>query len=438
MRHCLAVKRVLTRPALAAYAAISLPLAAAALPVHVYVPKLYAGLGMDLAIVGLVLLAVRMLDAVSDPLLGAMADRIPRRHGGRKAMIAAALLPLAAGFWLLFHPPQQPGLLAAWLAGTLALAYLGLSAASIAHFALGSALSRDYAERTRITAARGVAALAGVVCAAVIPELLVRERGAVQGLAAFAAAYLPVLAVAALVTLASGPGTPPAAVRGVTLQTLLLPLRNPRFRRLALVFLVNGIAAGIPATLLLFFAADVLQRPDLTALFLLLYFAAGAAGMPVWVRLADRAGKVRAWFAAMAMAVTAFVWAFFIGAGDVAAFAAVCLLSGLAFGADLALPASLLADVIDDDERDDGRPDGAYFGIWHLLEKLALALAAGLALPLLQWLGYEPGVPAEQGSGLSWIYALLPSAIKLAAALLLQQSGLERGRTAWSWKGVRA
>jgi Na+/melibiose symporter-like transporter len=415
-----------------------LPLAAAALPVHVYVPKLYAGLGMELAVVGLLLLAVRMLDAVSDPLLGALADRIPRRLGGRKAMIAAALPPLAAGFWLLFHPPQPPGLLAAWLAGSLVLAYIGLSAASIGHFALGSALSRDYAERTRITAARGVAALAGVLCAAVVPELLVREHGAVPGLAAFAGVYLPVLAAASLVTLAAGPAAPPAAVRAVTLQALLLPLRNPRFRRLALVFLVNGIAAGIPATLLLFFVADVLQRPELTALFLLLYFAAGAAGMPAWVLLASRAGKVRAWFAAMAMAATAFVWAFFIGPGDAVAFAVICLLSGLAFGADLALPASLLADVIDDDDREGGRPDGTYFGIWHLLEKLALALAAGLALPLLQWLGYDPGLPAEQGSGLSWIYALLPCAVKLVAALLLWRSGLERGRAAWSWKGVQA
>jgi Na+/melibiose symporter-like transporter len=196
-------------------------------------------------------------------------------------------------------------------------------------------------------------------------------------------------------------------------------LRNPRFRRLALVFLINGVAAAVPATLLLFFAADVLQRADLTPLFLLVYFIAGAAGMPFWVRFAGRAGKVRAWLMAMVMAVTAFVWAGFLGAGDAVAFTVVCVLSGFAFGADLALPASLLADLIDDDEDACGRPDGAYFGLWHLLEKLALALAAGITLPLLQWLGYQPGSVAGAGSALSLVYALLPCAIKLSAAVLL-------------------
>jgi Na+/melibiose symporter-like transporter len=132
----------LTKSALAAYAAVALPLAAAALPVHVQVPKFYAALGMDLALIGFILLAVRLLDAISDPLLGAFADRIPVRYGGRKLMIGGAAPFLAAGLWLLFSPPTDTDSLALWLTATLVLSYLGLSAASIGHFALGSALSR--------------------------------------------------------------------------------------------------------------------------------------------------------------------------------------------------------------------------------------------------------------------------------------------------------
>lgn len=410
----------LTKTALAAYAAVALPLAAAALPVHVQVPRFYAMLGMDLATIGFILLVVRLLDAVSDPLLGAIADRMPSRYGGRKLMIGGAVPFLAAGLWLLFNPPAELQWLALWLVAALVLSYLGLSAASISHFALGSALSRDYVERTRITAARGVAALFGVLLAAALPELLVQRFGAASGLAGFALGFIPVLAVAAAITLARGPA-PPAAVLSepLTGAGLLQPLRNRRFRRLAAVFLINGIAAAMPATLLLFFAADVLRRPDLTPLFLLLYFVAGAAGMPLWVRLAAGIGKARAWLVSMVLAVAAFVWAYGLGAGEATAFSAVCVLSGLAFGADLALPASLLADVIDDDEDRSGRPDGVYFGVWHLLEKLALALAAGTVLPLLQWLGYVPGAAVAAGSALPVVYALLPCTIKLLAALLV-------------------
>ena len=48
----------------------------------------------------------------------------------------------------------------------------------------------------------------------------------------------------------------------------------------------------------------------------------------------------------MVLAVAAFAWAALLGAGDVAAFTAVCIASGVALGADLALPGAMLAGVI--------------------------------------------------------------------------------------------
>jgi Na+/melibiose symporter-like transporter len=110
------------------------------------------------------------------------------------------------------------------------------------------------------------------------------------------------------------------------------------------------------------------------------------------------------------------------------AFVFVCALSGLAFGADLAVPSALLAGQIAHNG-DKGQREGAYFGWWNLAGKLNLALAAGLALPLLQWLGYQSGggaVPEiqaqahEQGlRALTLAYAVLPCALKLLAAVLL-------------------
>ena len=64
--------------------------------------------------------------------------------------------------------------------------------------------------------------------------------------------------------------------------------------------------------------------------------------------------------------------------------------------------------------------EGAYFGWWNLAAKLNLALAAGLALPLLGMLGYAPGA-RDPGAlhTLTFAYALLPCALKLAAAAAL-------------------
>jgi GPH family glycoside/pentoside/hexuronide:cation symporter len=193
------------------------------------------------------------------------------------------------------------------------------------------------------------------------------------------------------------------------------PLADPLFRRLLVVYMLNGIAAAIPATLVLFFIADVLNAEARQGLFLALYFIAGAAGMPLWVRASAKFGKAQTWLAAMVVAIAAFVWASRLSAGDTTAFAVICVMSGLALGADLALPPSLLADVIG--RRGRMEATGSYFGLWTLATKLNLALAAGIALPLLDTLGYRPGGRDTAALGaLAVVYALVPCVLKLGAA----------------------
>ena len=149
-----------------AYGVLGLPLAFAALPVYVHVPRLYAEVGgMDLALLGGILLLTRVCDAAIDPWLGWLADRLPRRK-----MLAWALLPLLCGFVALLNPPATHA--APWLVVALALTYLGYSAASVAYQSWGAALGEDVALRTRLTAAREGFGLFGVVLAAALPALL--------------------------------------------------------------------------------------------------------------------------------------------------------------------------------------------------------------------------------------------------------------------------
>ena len=194
------------------------------------------------------------------------------------------------------------------------------------------------------------------------------------------------------------------------------PLRHGSFRWLLLVYTLNGVAAAMPATLVLFFIRDRIGAPTLSGLFLALYFASAALAAPLWVRAVGRVGAARGWLAGMLATVATFGGAALLQPGDAPGYALVCVASGLCLGADLVLPPALLAGLI---ERlgHAARLEGAYFGLWSLCAKLSLALAAGISLPLLGLLGYRPGEPASgMLPPLVVAYCLLPSALKAIAA----------------------
>ena len=98
------------------------------------------------------------------------------------------------------------------------------------------------------------------------------------------------------------------------------------------------------------------------------------------------------------------------------AYATICAVAGAALGADLALPPAMLADAIPVDQR---ASTGLYFGVWALIAKFSLALAAGVSLPALAWLGYQPGDPSTAIHLPLW-YAVLPISFKLCAVWVLK------------------
>jgi len=396
------------------YGALGLPLAFVALPLYVVLPSHYASeFGIPLAVLGALLLGTRLLDAVADPFIGRWADGW-FSHSMRRVLLAAAAAAvlLAISFRALFFPPpavQGQTALLWWCGAVLAITYLSFSVLSVLHQAWGARLGGDESQRARVVSWREGLALLGVLVASVLPS--------VAGLGVTSVAFAVILAFGvALLWLAPRPAVTPTA--GV-LPSLTLALGTPAFRRLLGIYLVNGVASAVPATLVLFFIRDRLQAPNFEPLFLASYFAAGALSMPLWVRAVARFGLSRCWLAGMLLAVATFAWAALLGAGDVAAFVAVCIASGIALGADLTLPGAMLAGVIQRAGHG-GRLEGAYFGWWNFATKLNLALAAGISLPLLEAFGYSPGARDSSAlTALTLAYCLLPCLLKLAAAGLL-------------------
>lgn len=413
------------------YGAMGMPLAFAALPLYVVWPHHAASQwGLPLALLGAVLLAVRVFDAVTDPLLGRLVDHLWTGKYSKKWLYGTTVfisLLLLYGFWALFVPPvalrASPQGLLAWSAAALVVTCTSHSALVVLHQAWGARLGGTATQRSRIAAWREGCGLLGVVIASVLPLLLGVEvmalalaAGLVLGLWGWSRAVVP-LPVAA--DHAAAPAQRPAAPAESLVAGLVWPLTQPVFRRLLAVFVLNGLSAAVPATLVLFFVQDRLQASATAAPALLgLYFVAAAVSLPLWHWVVRHLGLEKAWAMGMVLAVLGFAGVAGLGAGEVAGFALVCVASGMALGADLVLPGALLAGLVGDlGQR--GRREGAFMGWWSVATKLNLALAAGLALPALAWLGYSPGQRSDGAlQALTLVYGVLPCVLKLGALSL--------------------
>ena len=400
----------------------------AALPVYVQIPNYYtAQLGLPLASTGLVLFFARLFDTLQDPFIGQLIDKFGCNNK-TWVILSGILLSLAfAGLWL---PPasvrDSNALLLVWLGVMLSIAYTAHSMLNIAYLAWGSSLETStqeadqadlpYRQLLGASAWREAFGMIGVVLASIVPSwiLLQDQAQTTTQLSQYAIGFSIVVGVAIAALLIGAPLPKKRTTQAIiAIKTLL---RNLQFVALLRIYFFNSLSVAIPASLILFFINDKIQTPEKTALFLSSYFIAGACGLPAWIFLAKRIGTQQSWQLGMLIAILSFVSASLLGPRDYIGFLFVCIASGFALGADLALPPVLLTLVVNDKNN-----MGAYFGLWSLIGKFTLALA-GLSLSLLALLNYQPS-QVSQASGLmalSFTYAILPCAFKLIAFLLLR------------------
>lgn len=412
---------------LVVYGLPAIALAIPTIPVYVQLPSYYAtAVGLSLSAVGAAMLGARLLDVVTDPLIGLLSDGRPTRFGRRKPWIALGALLGGYAMMQLFLPPA--GASAFYLLLWASLLYLGWTLVAIPYAAWGAELSVDYHERACITAMREGAGLFGVLTAGALLAAMPHfgwSLGEAQASVGLAAILIGAPTLALLLWLVPEPGaTGPAAARQDAAALVTGLQRNRPLLRLTLAWFMNGLANGLPAALFPLYVRQGLQVGEmLQGALIFAYFAAGIAAIPFWLWLSRRIGKHRTWCAAMLLCCAAFVAVPFIPAGQWPIFLAVCLLTGAALGADLALPPAMQADLVDYDAWKFGRPRaGLLFALWSMVSKLALAGAVGFAFPALDWLGFDANNsanPPQALLGLVVIYAVLPIVLKLVSIAII-------------------
>ena len=405
------------------YALPAIPLAALTLPVMIYLPTFYAAdLGLGLATVGLCLLLARVIDVLSDPIVGALSDKTQSSHGRRKIWVLGGLLPTLLGTYLLLFPPFED-ITAFYFIASSILLYIGWTCMLLPLNALGAELSDDYHERSSISGWREGFTVLGLL----IPLSVVATMGyageesageALNIIAVLVCILLPITIIAFWFGVSDKhkSGTDKMSFR----RGLRALKNNKPFLTLITAFLINSMANALPATLFLLFVEHIIGTPEQSGPLLFIYFLSGVLCIPFWLWLSRKTSKHHAWCYAMIFACVIFLSVpFIIGEGDITAFLIICILTGLTLGADLALPASCQADVVDVDRAKTGqRRTGLFFAMWSMTTKLSLALSAGIFLPLLALTGFDE-VTGDNDFALPYFYAFIPVLLKIPAIYLM-------------------
>jgi GPH family glycoside/pentoside/hexuronide:cation symporter len=350
--------------------------------------------------------------------------------GRRRPYIFGGALLLAAAIYFLFNPPDRPpGFETAWFGVWFFFVFLFWTVVEVPYESLGPEITFNYQDRIALFAWRDGALIAGTLVAAASPAIVssllglsaapADERSKFFWISVF---YAPLVVLFCLWCVASVRETTPKSVPSKTSlkQRFRVVFRNRPFMILLLSYTIAAFGSNLPATLILYYVEYVLQS-RFADLFLGLYFVTGVLFLPGWVFLAKRMGKKEAWILSMAINTGAFMGVFFLGPGDASIYGILIFFSGIGFGATIAIPSSMQADVIDYDELLTGeRREGHYIGLWSISKKLAAALGVGLALSLLGTAGYEPNLdqPGQVILMLKILYALVPSLCNIVAIFI--------------------
>lgn len=398
------------------YSSLGLSLGFIGLPLYVYLPKFYAEeFSLSLTYLSALFFFTRLIDTVQDPLIGWVSDRFALNSIKRSTIIAFSYPLLCLSFLgLLFPFSSVP--IGVSLGFFLISTYTLYSIISINFNTLSAECAKDYNQQTILVSSREGLTLVGIGLGSIIPSLLLNHFSVVSAHQMIWGIFVAVSGFGLFFFLKKPLPVLYAKTASENVWEVLFNLtKDKRFLWLAGVFLCSTTAAALPATLVLFYIKDVLHAEAYFGMFLALYFLSALLGIPLWYKISAAYTKRSAWISAMAFTIIGFVWATFLGSGDLIAYGIICVITGFCLGADLIMPTSMLADGIS------LKPNKAkYYGAWTMISKLSITFAGSLGLFVLGHLGYDPGAGMRiEPLYVAIAYAFIPCLIKCVALGIL-------------------
>ncbi|MGZ8192213.1 MAG: MFS transporter [Methylobacter sp.] len=385
-----------------------------ALPLALFIPSYYADeLALPMASVGLAIAASRLLDIISDPIVGIISDRLQTRWGRRKPWLALGTPLLILSAWMVFVPGDAISV--TYLFGWTSLLYLAYTFVDLPYKAWGAELSTNYSERSRVTAWREAFGFLG--------QILFLGTLIVMALQGITDVRLQLLAIAIIivisqpllvtVTLWKVPERMPEVLAGSEQairkgwQALALLGKNRAFLRTLAAVVLFGTAVLMQATLHRFVLNHIVKAPDIFAPMILAENIGSILCLPLWIWISDRIGKHRAVSLAALWIALWSVFLPFVGEGDSVLYVTLILLRGSCLASIFFLSSSMGADVVDYDTVVSGKQrTGLYFSVWGMASKLSIGLGVVLGTSLPAFFGFNPAETTHTESALTSLMAI--------------------------------
>jgi GPH family glycoside/pentoside/hexuronide:cation symporter len=382
---------------------------------------------------------IKIINAFTDPLIGAAADRTRTRFGKFRPWLVWMSLPLAGAAVLTYTTPHlEGGAKLAWAYGTYLLMMVCYTCVNIPYNALSGVISSDPQQRSTVNGLRFIFAFAGSTLVTAATPALVHWFGAGDDRRGWQLAMLAWALAASLLFVLTFFNTrervlPPPGQRSNVWRDVRDLAGNRPWVVLFFLALIIMVTITLRTASAAYYFKYVVGRPDLMAVFVPTYMIAaaiGAACTPLLTRWVDKKTLMITLMSATAVLSAAF---YVVPADQVTTMFVLQAGLGLVLGPKSPLAFSMYADTADYNEWRTGRRATAMtFAAATFSQKLGTAVAVGVIGSVFTALGYVANATQTGGSreGIVWLMSFIPAAFAVVAVLVMCFYNLDRSQLA--------
>ncbi len=414
--------KALNKKTIIYYSLLAIPLAIVGLPLYIYLPTFYVSdVGINVALVGLILFIARLTDVFTDPFFGYLSDKSLEVFSSRKPIMIIGSIILILSFYALINPNLQYAKI--WLFVFSVLIYAAWSMINIPYLTWSSEISEKYEDKTILNSSRELLAIVGVLIALLVPFIYNVSQNPQETLNILYISFLILFIPLFLLSMNTIKITTKVKSTKFSFKSIKEVYKNfGDLKFLQIGYFLNNLANALPATLFLLFVELVIQEKQSSGMVLILYFLSGVLALPFWYKLSNKIGKKKAWISSILLASSAFAFVPFLQEGDLNAFIVISIISGFSLGADMALPTAIQSDLVQKTKSLNINISGLLFGIWTMITKFTLAIAVAFSFIILGVFDFEVSNPSSSSLFvLSLFYGFIPVCLKIVSIYFINK-----------------